>query len=152
MSLVAICSAEFPGRYLSLEAFDVDRPSWPGGGKVTTNTFIDTCETFVLHNHRDGSVSFESFAWPGVFLRLDGNGVSEGFSSAGGGTVNAQYGCMLWERFHIRRKETPREQQVGIVGIESKVFRNRFIRVTPDVVNVQGQFTSYEELHILTIG
>jgi hypothetical protein len=86
-----------------------------------------------------------------VFLRLDGTNVPAGSTDPSGGIVNGQYGSRGWEKFYVRKKE-PGEDERGSVGIESYAFPGRFLRMGPDVVNVQGILASGEELEILVIG
>ena len=52
-----------------------------------------------MHEQNDGSYTFESVAFPNVFLRMDGNNRSakeEDF-----GTVNCQYGASTCEKFYL---------------------------------------------------
>ena len=93
--------------------------------------------------------SLRSVAFPDVYLRCDGTGVSE-YNEAGGGTVNCQYKPPSpWESFYIYPVEmtpslTPQTNEtthkVYKVAIESAHFRHVFIRM--DKVNCQFQTAS----------
>ena len=68
-------------------------------GQVNCQFVACDCEHFKLHEQNDGSYSFESVAFPFVFLRMDGNNRSakeEDF-----GTVNCQYGASTCEKFYL---------------------------------------------------
>lgn len=69
------------------------------------------------------SVGIASVAFPGVVLRLDGNGVVVPPIGSGGGTVNAQFGVSLWERFVLH------PQPSGTVAIESVAFPGVYLRL-----------------------
>ena len=47
-----------------------------------------------------GTYTFESVHFPGVYLRMDGNEVTE-FVGPGGGVVNCQFGADAWEEFKL---------------------------------------------------
>jgi hypothetical protein len=57
-------------------------------------------ETFTLEWQPDGTVAIASVQFPGVYLRMDGTGVTAPTAS-GGGTVNCQYGASAWETFRL---------------------------------------------------
>ncbi|KIL59682.1 hypothetical protein M378DRAFT_996256 [Amanita muscaria Koide BX008] len=128
----------------------------PGGGKVNTQTFIGTFETFILERFNDGTVSFRSTVFNDVYLRLDATGVNQGQTIPdGGGVVNCQFGSLTSEKFRvIQKKPAKPDQYAGIVGIESNAFPGRFLRVNgaKDQVNVQGVMASFEEWEILVVG
>lgn len=76
--------------------------------------------------------SLRSFAFPDVYVRCDGSGVTEPVAS-GGGTVNCQYKppC-AWEKFYIYPVEvTPSLAPVTLckVEIKSAEFHNVFLRL-----------------------
>jgi len=63
--------------------------------------------------------NIKSAAFPNVFLRMDGSGVTS-FSANGGGTVNCQYTAGPWESFNIV------QQSDGSVQIASGAFPDVF--------------------------
>ncbi|HEU0084612.1 MAG TPA: tyrosinase family protein [Bradyrhizobium sp.] len=67
-------------------------------------------------------VSIGSVQFPNVFLRMDGNGVTQPVGS-GGGTVNCQYTVGPWEKFRL----VP--QSDGTVAIGSVQFPNVYLRM-----------------------
>ena len=73
-------------------------------------------------------VSIRSDAFPNVYLRLSGGGITH-FLPAGGGVVNGQFGCGPWEHF----KEVP--VGGGRVALESVAFPNVFLRLDGSGVN-----------------
>lgn len=154
MSRVAIRSVRFPDRYVLLDGQGVTSQTGPGGGKVKTQSFIGTYETFILRRNDDGTVSFGSTVFDNVFIRMDGSGVPQGgITHGGGGVVNAQYTARSLERFNIRKKESSPGQYKGVVGIESDATPGRFLRLEANegIVNVQGVFNSCEEFEILVV-
>ncbi|KAM6501621.1 hypothetical protein JOM56_001598 [Amanita muscaria] len=152
---VALHSKAFPGKYLHIDGRGVTEFVGGGGGKVATQTYIGTWETFLLERHSDGTVSFRSTVFNDVFLRLDGAQVKQGDKLPdGGGIVNCQFGSLTAERFKIVQKNPAKpDQYAGVVGIESNEFPGRFLRVNgaKDQVNVQGVMASFEEWEILVV-
>ncbi|KAM6501628.1 hypothetical protein JOM56_001605 [Amanita muscaria] len=151
---VALHSKAFPGKYLRMDGQGVTQFMGAGGGKVNTQTFIGTFETFLLERHSDGTVSFRSTVFNDVYLRLDGAKVKQGDKLPdGGGIVNCQFGSFTAEKFKIHKKPANPNQYSGIVGIESNEFPGRFLRVNgaKDQVNVQGVMASFEEWEILVV-
>ena len=138
------------GKFVRMNGAGVDHFQSAGSGTVDTESFIEAQETFYLIENTDGTVSFESTAFPKVFLRLDGTGVPPGvITPPGGGVVNGQFGSITLERFRIVKKGRD-----GIVGIESDSFPGRFLRMDGEqnVVNVQGELAPLEEWEILVVG
>lgn len=97
---VAIESAAFPRVFLRMDGHGVCRTTGPGGGKINCQFDAHSWEKFKLVRQSDGTVAIESAAFPGVFLRMDGTGVSE-FTGPGGGTVNCQHSVGPFETFRI---------------------------------------------------
>jgi hypothetical protein len=67
-------------------------------------------------------VTLGSKAFPNVFLRMDGNGVTQPVGT-GGGTVNCQYTAGPWEKFVLTR------QASGAYTVGSMAFPNVFLRM-----------------------
>lgn len=155
MVLVAIQSVKYPDRYVSLDGQGVTRFLPQGGGRVITQTYIGTWETFVLVENSDDTVSLKSTVFDNVFLRLDATGVAQGQTLPnGGGVVNAQYTANTSEKFRIQKKVNGSGNFYGIVGIESSFYPGRYLRMDGGVnkVNVQGVFGDNEEFRILVVG
>ncbi|KAF9472331.1 hypothetical protein BDN70DRAFT_887113 [Pholiota conissans] len=157
MSLIAIQSVAFPGRFLRIDGTGITGFVGTGAGTVNTQTFASAWETFTLQRNDDGTVSIKSTAFPNVYLRMDATGVAQNTEvSGGGGVVNAQFQANAGEKFRIHKKETAPGQTKGVVGIESALSPGRFLRLdgrtTAGIVNVQGKFESYEEFEILVVG
>jgi hypothetical protein len=87
-------------------------------------------EQFEIVEHSDGTVNIASVAFPGVFLRLDGRGVTS-WTWNGGGTVNCQYTAGSWETFTIKTLETFADG-ASRVNIESVAFPNVYLRMLYD--------------------
>jgi hypothetical protein len=83
-----------------MDGSGVSQFTGPGGGAVNCQFGADAFEKFQLVPLSDGSVAIQSVAFPGVFLRMDGSGVSQ-FTGPGGGVVNCQFGADAFERFRI---------------------------------------------------
>ncbi len=89
----------------------------------------------------DVGVSIQSVAFPGVFLHMDGNGVTA-FSASGGGVVNSQFGVGPWEKFYLQREDVGYSiQSVQFPGVVVRMDGNRVnaFRVRGGGV-VNGQF------------
>lgn len=97
---VSIASVAFPGVFLRMDGTGVTEPVGPGGGTVNAQFTAGPWEKFKLVPQGDGTTAFESVAFPGVFLRLDGNGVTQPVGS-GGGVANCQFGVGPWEKFTL---------------------------------------------------
>ncbi|GGS30573.1 hypothetical protein AB0E75_08780 [Streptomyces griseoviridis] len=81
-------SAAFPNVYLRMDGNGVPATR-AGGGKVNCQYGPGPWEKFRARPQADGSFSFESVDFPGVFLRLvTGSGVTT--ATGPGGTVNCQ--------------------------------------------------------------
>ncbi|WP_051536776.1 fascin domain-containing protein [Nitrosospira briensis] len=99
--LVTIESAAFPGVFLRMDGTEVARRGRPGdGGLVNCHFGAGPWEQFRIHSQPDGLVTIESAAFPGVFLRMDGSGITQP-ENAGAGVVNCQFGAGGWEHFRI---------------------------------------------------
>lgn len=117
---VTIGSAAFPNVYLRLDGTGVTAPLPNGGGVVNAQYSAGAWEQFVLEVQEDGSAAIASVAFPGVYLRLDGNGVT---TPNGGGVVNAQFGAGPWEKFTVQ------PQDDGTFGLVSNAFPNVYLRL-----------------------
>jgi len=84
-----------------------------------------------LKNLGDTPITFESTAYPKVFLRMDGTGVPT--TMAGGGTVNCNFGVADTEKFKLR------PQANGTFSIESIAFPNIFLRMVASDVTSQTE-------------
>jgi len=125
--IAAIRSAQFPNAYLRMDGTGVTGFVGPGAGTVNCQFGAGSWEKFLFVPQSDGSVAIGSLQFPGVFLRMDGTGVT-GFTGPGGGQINCQFGAGAWEKFKL----VP--QGDGTVAIESVQFPNVFLRM--DASNV----------------
>ena len=88
--------------------------------------------------------TIQSVAYPGVYLRMDGSGMSQ-FTQPGGGVVNCQFGA---EKFRIVYN---RSDYVGMFSIGSQAFP--FVYLRTDGINsiVNCQHGAYfNEMYTLT--
>ncbi|KAF8437741.1 hypothetical protein BGX38DRAFT_1211476 [Terfezia claveryi] len=128
--------------YLSLLGENTHEYNEFGSGKAETRNWAQAWEFFLLHYNDDGSVSFESQAFPNVYLRLSGHD----------NTVNAQFGAREWEKFNIVRKPASFDGYAGAVGIKSKAFPGKFLSIASDgAVRVAEGFGQAEEFEIVVI-
>ena len=72
----------------------------PGGGTVNCQFGAGPYEKFKIDCVDSCNYSIESVKFPGVYLRMDGNGVTA-FVGSGGGTVNCQFGAQSHEKFKL---------------------------------------------------
>jgi phospholipase C len=144
---VGILSVAFPNVFLRLDGRGVTQPMPNGGGVVNAQYTEGPWEKFVLEDQQDGTVAIGSVQFPGVYLRLDGTGVTSRMPN-GGGVVNAQFGAGSTERFQVQ------PQDDGSVAFLSAKFPVVYLRLDgtgitqPDpngagVVN--AQYTAHEK-------
>ena len=101
-NIYTIQSVQFPGVYLRMDGGGVTKFAGSGGGVVNCQFGAGPYEQFkIIYNGSDGSFSIESNAFSGVYMRMDGNGVTK-FTGPGGGVVNCQFGAGPWEKFTLR--------------------------------------------------
>jgi len=94
-------SAAFPRVFLRMDGSGVTHTA---SGSGTVNCQCGTpgpWEIFDLIDVPDGTINIGSVAFPGVYLRMDGTGVTTYQPSTGGGTVNCQYGPGAYEKFRL---------------------------------------------------
>ncbi|WEH39101.1 hypothetical protein OG233_05960 [Streptomyces sp. NBC_01218] len=118
---VTVRSTFFPDIHLRMDGSGVTAAADGGGGKVNCQYGTGPWTAYKLHAQTDGTYAFESKAFPGVYLRMDGNGVPA--TLAGGGTVNCQFGLGPWEKFLAR------PQTDGSFSFESAAFPGVFLRL-----------------------
>jgi hypothetical protein len=97
---VAIGSIAFPNVFLRMDGTGVTKMTGPGGGTVNCQYTVGPWEKFFLTPQSDGSLAVASIAFPNVFLRMDGTGVTK-MTGPGGGTVNCQYTAGPWEKYRL---------------------------------------------------
>lgn len=95
---VTIGSTVSPNVFLRLDGSNVRRPAGSGAGVVNCQFTAGPYEKFRLRPQPNGTVAIESAAFPGVFLRMDGSGITQPADS-GAGVVNAQFGAGPYEQF-----------------------------------------------------
>ena len=85
--------------------------------------------------HPDGKiVSIESANFSGIFLRMDGSGLSPSNKPPNGGRlVNCQHGAQEWERFILR------ELEGDVIALESSHFSGVYLRMDGSSVKSNNQ-------------
>lgn len=151
---VIILSAQFKDVFLRMDGKGITAASGSGAGRVNCQKTLSKSAQFMAHEAGKGIFTFESVAFPGVYLRMDGGNVKSKVN-AGAGTVNCQFGAQDWERFKLH------ELQDGTYNIESAAFPNVYLRMdgnNPEgkeegfgIVNCQSGAASYERFHILNM-
>ncbi|WP_330182039.1 hypothetical protein OHB26_37885 [Nocardia sp. NBC_01503] len=121
---ITIRSTAFSNVFLRMDASGVTAPADFGGGTVNCQYGAGAYERYRVRPQSDGSYAFESVAFPKVYLRMDGSGVTSQTES-GGGTVNCQYGAGPgpYEKYHAS------PQTDGSFSFESMAFPKVFLRV-----------------------
>ena len=130
-------SVQFPGIYLKMDGSNVTEFSSPGGGTVNCQSAVGPWEKFELNciNTTSCSYSIESVAFPGVYLRMDGNGVTAPGSPGGGGTVNCQFGDHSFENFQLEYNGAD-----GSFSIQSVQFPGVYLRMDGSGIIVPGAY------------
>jgi C1A family cysteine protease len=119
---VSIKSNVFPNVFLRMDGTGVTTHVGPGGGKVNCQFGAHSWEQFVLTQQGGGIFTVGSVAFPNVFLRMDGTGVTT-HVGPGGGNVNCQFGAYSWEQLLVSKQST------GTYTIGSVAFPNVFLRM-----------------------
>jgi concanavalin A-like lectin/glucanase superfamily protein len=120
--LVALASSAFPGVYLRIDGTGLTSFAPGGGGSINCQFGVGAWEKFRLEPQQDGSVALASDAFPGVYLRMDGTGVTS-FADNGGGSINCQFGVGAWEKFRLE------PQDEGTVALASDAFPGVYLRI-----------------------
>ena len=153
--IVAIRSVPWAS-YLRLEAEGLTKQKPTGSGSLTTQPAIGSEEKYILERNSDGTVSFQSLAYPNCYIRTDGSAGSVDPNTTGNahGYYNAQFGKFSHERFNIvYQGEGATGVESGKVGLESAQYPGRYMRVAPTgEVNVQGVCGVHEVFEIVVIG
>ncbi|KAK8142210.1 hypothetical protein G3M48_009155 [Beauveria asiatica] len=154
---VSVKSQRF-GTYLSLDGTGVHKFDGKGSGVAAAQTYVGTWERLQIENHADGTFSILSSTFPGVYLRLDGTGLTK-FEAEGGGVANTQFYATPPPRSYELFKFHP--QPDGSKTIESVAFPGVFLRMDgtkkklPDglvgVVNGQFGARSYEKFIVTAL-
>ncbi|WP_063713442.1 papain-like cysteine protease family protein [Nocardia tenerifensis] len=116
-----------------MDATGVTTSTDSGGGKVNCQYGVSAYERFRVRPQSDGSYSFESVAFPKVYLRMDARGVTSQTDS-GGGTVNCQYSSSTpgpYEKYHAS------PQPDGSFSFESIAFPKTYLRLNGSGVTTQ---------------
>ncbi|PWG81188.1 MAC/perforin domain-containing protein [Pararcticibacter amylolyticus] len=116
-----IKSSAFYNVYMRLDGSSFS-PFVSGSGKVNCQYGAGPFESVKIAKLEDGTYSIESGAYPGLFLRMDGTGVT-GPLGNGGGVVNLQDSAGGYERFNINRESD------GNYSIRSATFPGVLLRM-----------------------
>ena len=137
--------------FLRMDGKGISTACGAGAGKVNCQRSMAPTGAFKVQKQTDGTFTIESSKYPGVFLRMDGNGI-HAFAGSGSGRVNCQFGASAWERFKLH------EQSDGSYTIESAAFPNVFLRMDGNnpsrkeedfgTVNCQYGAGAYEKFYL----
>ncbi|MDT3321944.1 hypothetical protein Q4Q52_19610 [Shewanella sp. SP1S2-4] len=158
---VMIRSNQFPQCLLRMSG--QDSPQFNGDGFGTVNCQADQndpdknpWEIFNAIRNGDGTVSFESMAFPSNYLRMAGE-ASPVFNGNGFGTVNCQASIGPWEKFNVAVLS---DSVSGVLtSIESNAFPSNYLRMAGEqspsfngagfgTVNCQASVGPYEQFHL----
>lgn len=118
-----IASVKFPGVYLQMDGNGVTHTR-PGQGHLTLGHGGGPLDQFKLDPPPASGpyvTTIQSAAYPDVYMRMDGTGLSP--SKLNGGIVNKNKGVGAYEKFIIRR------QPDDTVAIESQAFPGIYLRL-----------------------
>lgn len=107
---VVIESAQWPNRFIRMDARKMKTFDGPGGGIVNCQYGARSFEVFIMHKWSSGVVTFRSNRFPHCYMRLDGRNVYS-WQDSGSGTVNCQYYDDItklpleWEQFYLEEDE-----------------------------------------------
>jgi len=97
---VAIESEQFPDVFLRMDGTGLSREKPMDSGVVNCQYGPGALTYFRIVAHLEGSLAIESVAFPGVFLGMDGTGVTQ-FLPNGGGRVYCRFGADRQEAFRM---------------------------------------------------
>lgn len=120
------------GIFLRMDGTGVTEPNPSGAGTVNCQVEAGPWEHFYLEPQEDGTYAIASIAFPGVYLRADGTGLSD--TNPSGGVVNCQFGVGPWEKFKINKGTGP---FTGLT-IESAHFANVFLKMNTNDCSVNS--------------
>ena len=141
------------GFYLSADGSGIAEATGGGAGNITCTRDGMNGESqqfFIIPVAEDSNIyTIQSVAYPGVYLRMDGSGIT-GFSSSGKGTVNLQYGVSNYEKFKIVFNAGKFR---GMFSFESKAFPFVYLRTDSgkNIVNCQYGAQSCEVYTIAAV-
>ena len=98
---IALRSQAFVHAYLRIDGNGINAPITSGDGAVNCQSGVADFEVLEEEVQSDGTVALASVAFPNVYVRMDGSGVTSSTAS-GGGVVNCAFGVGPWETFHRR--------------------------------------------------
>jgi hypothetical protein len=112
---ITIRSTYFSNVYLRMDGTGVAAPANAGGGMVNCQYGVpDAREKFKVHPQADGSVSLESLAFPGVYLRMDGTGMTS-FNG-----VTSKSSSSRWTARRWACDATPGTDLLVLVGVHGQ--------------------------------
>jgi len=82
-----IQSVAFKDVFLRMDGKGISTTCGAGAGKVNCQRSMAPTGAFKVQKQTDGTFTIESSKYPGVFLRMDGNGI-HAFAGSGSGRVN----------------------------------------------------------------
>jgi hypothetical protein len=88
------------GVFLRMDGQGITEFNDAGAGTVNCQTRAGAWESFRWEPQPGDTVAIASVAFPGIYLRMDGRGITQR-QGACGGTVNCQFGVGPWEQFRI---------------------------------------------------
>ena len=124
-------STAFANVFVRVDGGGVTAFPGTGGGYVNCQYTAGDFEKVRLRTQADGSFSIESVAFPNVFMRMDGTGVTSQTTN-GGGAVNCQFNPGPYEKFKLR------VQSDGSYSVESVAFPNVFLRMGSGMTAFNG--------------
>jgi len=92
-------SVQYPGVFLRMDGREAKSFEPAGSGIVNCQYGTSAWERFNVKEQPNGLFTIESAAFPGVYLRIDGNNPSN--EEKGFGAVTCQFGAGLYEVFHL---------------------------------------------------
>ena len=140
------------GPYLTADGSNVTESCSEGNGVITCSPtcYAESQQFYIIPVAEDCNIyTIQSVAHPGVYLRMNGSGVTR-FNGPGSGTVNLQYGVSDLEKFRIIYNG---DKYAGMFSFESKVFPFVYLRTDGQkgVVNCQYGARAYEMYTIAAV-
>ena len=139
------------GQYLSMDNNGYTAPSGGGGGSLSLSSDCgsESVQFYITPVAEDSNIySIQSVKYPGLYLRMDGSGMTR-FDDNGGGVANCELGVYSYEKFRI--VYVAGGEYHGKFTIGSQAFPFVYLRAHGDIINCQYGALSCEKYIITAV-
>jgi phospholipase C len=113
-------SAAYPDIYMRMDAKGVTA-SKTVGGIVNKQKGVADYERFIIHEQLDGTVTIESHAFRGVYLRL-----AKALEPGPSAVVNCHFGALTYEKFRL--ETPPTVPRLRVLTYNTHLMKDSFVQ------------------------